>query len=184
MGLPTDGLLDRTFRRRGLRPGGADHLLGRVDAVRPQGPGTAGRVRGERASFEIRSVDQDGTPSDAWSRYEIPRRYDAFTRAPGFGRIGCRRSVPGEVRYVPVADDHGVLGHLWASETEPAASFEPLDLEDDERCRTALTWLDRPLRLRSGTVALPGPHGADGTIAGRHRGARGPGGAACTAEDA
>ncbi|WP_328738224.1 hypothetical protein OHA91_39140 [Streptomyces erythrochromogenes] len=88
-------------------------------------------------------VDQDGTPSDSWSRYEIPRRYDVFTHAPGFGHIGYRRSVPGEVRYVPVTDDRGVLGYLWASETEPAASFEPLDLDDDERYRTALTWLDR-----------------------------------------
>ncbi|MFE7094974.1 hypothetical protein [Streptomyces erythrochromogenes] len=88
-------------------------------------------------------TDRDGTPSDSWSRYEIPRRYEIFTRAPGFGRIGYGRSVPGEVRYVPVTDDRGLLGHLWASETEPAASFEPLDLDDDERYRTALTWLHR-----------------------------------------
>ncbi|MFJ7775057.1 hypothetical protein [Streptomyces yangpuensis] len=88
-------------------------------------------------------ADQDGTPSDSWARYEIPRRYDTFTRAPGFGYIGYRRSATGAVRYVPVTDDHGVLGYLWASESEPAASFEPLDLDDDERYRTALTWLDR-----------------------------------------
>ncbi|MEV6683239.1 hypothetical protein AB0N09_41270 [Streptomyces erythrochromogenes] len=88
-------------------------------------------------------ADQDGTPSDSWSRYEIPRRYDVFTRAPGFGHIGYRRSVPGEVRYVPVTDDDGLLGYLWASETEPAASFEPVDVDDDERYRDALTWLDR-----------------------------------------
>ncbi|MFE6907372.1 hypothetical protein [Streptomyces erythrochromogenes] len=88
-------------------------------------------------------VDRDGTPADSWSRYEIPRRYEVFTRAPGFGNIGYRRSVPGEVRYVPVTDDRGVLGYLWASETEPAASFEPLDLDDDERYRDALAWLDR-----------------------------------------
>ncbi|MEU6902752.1 hypothetical protein, partial [Streptomyces virginiae] len=88
-------------------------------------------------------ADQDGTPSDSWDRYEVARRYDVFTHAPGFGHIGYRRSVPGEVRYVPVTDDRGVLGYLWASETEPAASFEPLDLDDDERYRTALTWLDR-----------------------------------------
>ncbi|MFJ5227957.1 hypothetical protein [Streptomyces sp. NPDC088400] len=88
-------------------------------------------------------VGQDGTPSDSWSRYEVPRRYDAFTHAPGFGHIGYRRSVTGDVRYVPVADDRGVLGYLWASEAEPAASFEPLDLDGDERYRAALTWLDR-----------------------------------------
>ncbi|MFJ9076501.1 hypothetical protein ACIRO3_14755 [Streptomyces sp. NPDC102278] len=88
-------------------------------------------------------TDQDGTPSDSWSRYELPRRYDVFTHAPGFGNIGYRRSVTGDVRYVPVTDDRGVLGYLWASETEPAASFEPLDLDDGERYRAALTWLDR-----------------------------------------
>ncbi len=88
-------------------------------------------------------VDQDGTPSDSWSRHEIPRRYDVFTHSPGFGHIGYRRSVTGDVRYVPVTDDRGVLGYLWASEVESAASFEPLDLDDDERYRAALAWLDR-----------------------------------------
>jgi hypothetical protein len=88
-------------------------------------------------------VEQDGTPSDSWSRYEIPRRYDVFTHAPGFGHIGYRRSVTGDVWYVPVTDDHGVLGYLWASDAEQAASFEPLNLDDDERYRAALAWLDR-----------------------------------------
>lgn len=88
-------------------------------------------------------VDQDGTPSDSCSRYEVARRYEQFTHAPGFGHIGYRRSASGEVRYVPVTDDCGVLGYPWASESEPAASFEPLDLDDDERYRTALAWLDR-----------------------------------------
>ncbi|WP_218782953.1 hypothetical protein [Streptomyces sp. BR123] len=88
-------------------------------------------------------VEQDGTPSDSWSRHEIPRRYDNFTHSPGFGHIGYRRSATGDVRYVPVTDDRGVLGYLWASEVEPAASFEPLDLDDDERYRAALAWLER-----------------------------------------
>ncbi|MFD6973266.1 hypothetical protein [Streptomyces sp. NPDC059979] len=87
-------------------------------------------------------VDRNGTPSDSWSRHEIPRRYDVFTHSPGFGHIGYRRSVTGHVRYVPVTDERGVLGYLWASEVEPAASFEPLDLDDDERYRAALGWLD------------------------------------------
>ncbi|GGP86146.1 MULTISPECIES: hypothetical protein [Streptomyces] len=91
----------------------------------------------------VNRLEQDGTPSDSWSRYEIPRRYDAFTHAPGFGRIGYHRSVTGDVRYVPVVDGRGVLGYLWASEAEPAASFEPVDLDDDERYRAALAWLDR-----------------------------------------
>ncbi|WP_046777020.1 hypothetical protein [Streptomyces yangpuensis] len=95
------------------------------------------------ATGVVPHVDPDGTPSDSWSRFEIPRRYEEFTHAPGFGHIGYLRSVPGEVRYVPVTDDRGVLGYLWACESEPAASFEPRDLDDDERYRTALTWLDR-----------------------------------------
>lgn len=87
--------------------------------------------------------EQDGTPSDSWSRYEIPRRYDVFTHAPGFGLIGYRRTATDDVRYVPVTDDCGVLGYLWASDTENAASFEPLDLDDEKRYRAALAWLDR-----------------------------------------
>ncbi|MEV0415036.1 hypothetical protein AB0I68_30645 [Streptomyces sp. NPDC050448] len=88
-------------------------------------------------------IDQDGTPSDSWSRYEIPRRYDVFTHSPGFGRIGYRRSPIGAVWYTTVTDDHGVLGYLWASDTENAASLEPLDLDNDERYLAALAWLDR-----------------------------------------
>ncbi|MFG2338167.1 hypothetical protein [Streptomyces yangpuensis] len=113
-------------------------------------------------------VDRDGTPSDSWARYEIPRRYEAFTHAPGFGHIGYRRSVTGEVRYVPVTDGHGVLGYLWASETEPAASFEPLDLDDDERYRAALTWLDR---LRSAFDRGLSPGRALAELTGRPLGA-------------
>ncbi|OKK12182.1 hypothetical protein AMK09_31480 [Streptomyces sp. CB02488] len=42
--------------------------------------------------------------------------------------------------------EHGVLGYLWASDTENAASFEPRDVGDEETYRSGLLWLDR-LRL-------------------------------------
>ncbi|WP_241836590.1 hypothetical protein [Streptomyces sp. CB01249] len=73
---------------------------------------------------------------------EIPRRYDEFTHASGFGRIGYKRTAEDEVQYVPVLDGHGVLGYLWASAAENAASFEPKDVGDDETYHAGLHWLD------------------------------------------
>jgi hypothetical protein len=87
--------------------------------------------------------DNDGTAADVWSRFEIPYRYDEFTHAPGFGRIGYGRSADGEVQYVPVHGKHGVLGYLWASDTENAASFEPRDVGDEESYAVGRQWLDR-----------------------------------------
>ncbi|MEU8517767.1 hypothetical protein AB0C76_40275 [Kitasatospora sp. NPDC048722] len=87
--------------------------------------------------------DQDGTPSDSWSRFELVRRYERFTHAPGLGSIGYSRTATGDVQYVPIADEHGMLGYLWASDAEDAASFEPVDVDDDGRYRAALAWLDR-----------------------------------------
>ncbi|MGC5411647.1 hypothetical protein ACPXCX_49510, partial [Streptomyces sp. DT225] len=69
-------------------------------------------------------------------------RYSDFTHAPGFGRIGYQRTAEGEVAYVPVLGEHGLLGYLWASDAEHAASFEPRDVGDDETYRTGLRWLD------------------------------------------
>ncbi|MFF5334077.1 hypothetical protein [Streptomyces sp. NPDC013181] len=87
--------------------------------------------------------EEDGTPSDVWATFEVPRRYDKFTHAPGFGRIGYRRSVDGEVEYVPVLGKHGLLGYLWASDPEKAASFEPRDVGDDDTYQAGLRWLER-----------------------------------------
>ncbi|MFB6505968.1 hypothetical protein ACFYXP_34795 [Streptomyces sp. NPDC002466] len=39
--------------------------------------------------------------------------------------------------------EHGLLGYLWASDEENAASFEPRDVGDEESCRAGLLWLDR-----------------------------------------
>ncbi|MFF7578216.1 MULTISPECIES: hypothetical protein [unclassified Streptomyces] len=98
---------------------------------------------GKPTETGIDNYFDDGIASDVWSRFEIPYRYNEFTHAPGFGRIGYRRSADGEVQYVPVHGEHGVLGYLWASDTENAASFEPRDVEDDESYTAGLQWLDR-----------------------------------------
>ncbi|MET9922674.1 hypothetical protein ABZZ04_37280 [Streptomyces sp. NPDC006435] len=87
--------------------------------------------------------DRDGVASDVWGSFEIPYRYSKFTHAPGFGRIGYAWSADGEVQYVPVHGEHGLLGYLWASDAENAASFEPRDVGDEESYRAGLLWLDR-----------------------------------------
>ncbi|MDG9721112.1 hypothetical protein [Streptomyces sp. DH24] len=86
----------------------------------------------------------DGSASDVWGSFEVPTRYDIFTHAPGFGRIGYRRTAEGEAQHVPVVDGSGeVLGHLWVSDAENAASFEPLDVGDDATYRAGVVWLER-----------------------------------------
>ncbi|MFE0546527.1 hypothetical protein [Streptomyces sp. NPDC058891] len=88
--------------------------------------------------------DSDGKASDVWGSFEVPSRYDVFRHAPGFGRIGYRRTADGNVQYVPVRNPRGeVLGYLWASDAENAASFEPRDVGDDATYRIGLTWLER-----------------------------------------
>ncbi|MFD7623483.1 hypothetical protein [Streptomyces sp. NPDC059802] len=47
------------------------------------------------------------------------------------------------MRYVPVLGKRGVLGCLWASAPENAASFEPQDYADDEHYEAGLVWRDR-----------------------------------------
>ncbi|GAA4586850.1 hypothetical protein GCM10023194_34170 [Planotetraspora phitsanulokensis] len=60
--------------------------------------------------------DDDGTASDVWTGFEIPYRNRVFHHTPGFA-AGYRRSADGEVQYVPVHGEHGVLGYraglLW-----------------------------------------------------------------------
>ncbi|MFH8407909.1 hypothetical protein ACH4FX_24395 [Streptomyces sp. NPDC018019] len=88
--------------------------------------------------------DEGGAASDVWSGFEIPRRYSAFRHTPGFGRIGYKRSVEGDVQYVPVRDEqHGMLGYLWVSDAQNGASFEPQDLDDEAKYKASLSWLDR-----------------------------------------
>ncbi|WP_030374825.1 hypothetical protein [Streptomyces rimosus] len=87
--------------------------------------------------------DENGNASDVWAGFEIPRRYEAFRNAPGFGHVGYKRSASGEVQYVPVRDEHGLLGYLWASDAANSASFEPRDLDNEERYKASLSWLTR-----------------------------------------
>ncbi|MEU8560133.1 hypothetical protein AB0C45_01430 [Streptomyces cyaneofuscatus] len=87
--------------------------------------------------------EDDGTPSDVWSSFEVPHRYGKFTHAPGFGHIGYKRSAEGPVLYVPVHGPREVIGYLWASDAEGAASFEPRNVSDDESYEAGLMWLDR-----------------------------------------
>ncbi|MFD3619298.1 hypothetical protein ACFWWT_29440 [Streptomyces sp. NPDC058676] len=88
--------------------------------------------------------DENANALDVWGSFEVPYRHGMFTQTPGFGRIGYRRTVEGDVRYVPVKDDRGdVLGYLWVSDSEPAASFEPQDVGDDTVYQAGLIWLQR-----------------------------------------
>jgi hypothetical protein len=88
--------------------------------------------------------DEDGKAQDVWGSFEVPTRYDVFTHAPGFGRIGYRRTADGEVTCVPVRGEGGrLLGHLWASDPENAASFEPEDVGEDVTYHAGLVWLER-----------------------------------------
>ncbi|NUW04022.1 hypothetical protein [Streptomyces sp. CAI 127] len=88
-------------------------------------------------------LEDDGAGSDVWSSFEVPYRYSQFTHAPGFGQIGYKRSAEGEVLYAPVTAPRGVLGYLWASDAEQAASFEPRDVGNDESYQSGLLWLSR-----------------------------------------
>ncbi|MDT0571705.1 hypothetical protein RM704_30305 [Streptomyces sp. DSM 3412] len=88
--------------------------------------------------------EPDGSPSDVWSRFEIPRRTEVFRHGPVFDSVGYKRSRAGQVRYVPVvADQGGVLGYLWASDADAAASFEPRDAAGEDGYKAGLVWLDR-----------------------------------------
>ncbi|MFC9943138.1 hypothetical protein [Streptomyces pratensis] len=106
------------------------------------------------ATGVVNYFEHDGTASDAWSRFEIPYRYSAFTHAPGFGLIGYRRTAVGEVQYVPVHGKHGVAGFLWSCNAENAASFEPVDVGKDEVYKIGLLRLDR-LRAACGRGLSP-----------------------------
>ncbi|MGE7389902.1 hypothetical protein ACQKM2_30925 [Streptomyces sp. NPDC004126] len=86
--------------------------------------------------------DDDGTPSDVWGRFEIPYRNGIFGQTPKF-TAGYGRQASGPVRYVPVAGAREVLGYLWASDSESAASFEPRDAADLDAYRAGLVWLER-----------------------------------------
>lgn len=84
----------------------------------------------------------DGSASDVWGSFEIPYRNGIFSQTPKF-TAGYGRQASGPVRYVPVVGSAEVLGYLWASDVEDAASFEPRDAADLDGYRAGLVWLDR-----------------------------------------
>ncbi|MFG2664465.1 hypothetical protein ACGFY6_09470 [Streptomyces sp. NPDC048387] len=86
--------------------------------------------------------DDDGSPSDVWGRFEIPYRNGIFSQSPKF-TAGYGRQASGPVRYAPVLGPNSVLGYLWASDAEGAASFEPREEADLDAYRAGLIWLDR-----------------------------------------
>ncbi|GGO53666.1 hypothetical protein GCM10012287_40860 [Streptomyces daqingensis] len=86
--------------------------------------------------------EEDGSASDVWGSFEIPYRNRVFRHEPRF-TPGYKRSADGVVQYVPVRGWHGVLGYLWASDAENAASFEPRDDADEDGYKDGLAWLDR-----------------------------------------
>ncbi|MFE9791442.1 hypothetical protein ACFYRL_06850 [Streptomyces goshikiensis] len=84
----------------------------------------------------------DGSASDVWGSFEIPYRNGIFSQTPRF-TAGYGRRASGRVRCVPVLGSTEVLGYLWASDAEGAASFEPCDAADLDGYRAGLVWLDR-----------------------------------------
>lgn len=86
--------------------------------------------------------EDDGTPSDVWSRFEIPTRNEVFHNAPSC-HAGYGRTAHGTVQYVPIRGEHGIIGYLWASDAENSASFEPRHDADEEGYKAGLEWLDR-----------------------------------------
>ncbi|WP_251061121.1 hypothetical protein [Streptomyces sp. ISL-100] len=97
--------------------------------------------------------DDDGTPSDVWGRFEIPYRNGIFSQTPKF-TDGYGRQTSGPVRYVPVRGEREVLGYLWASDTDGAASFEARDAADLDAYQAGLVWLGR-LQEAYGRGLLP-----------------------------
>ncbi|WP_262386862.1 hypothetical protein [Streptomyces sp. TRM49041] len=86
--------------------------------------------------------EDDGSPSDVWGRFEIPHRNGVFSQTPKF-KPGYVRQASGPVEYLPVHGKNAILGYLWASDADGAASFEARDEADLDGYRAGLIWLDR-----------------------------------------
>ncbi|WP_157846310.1 hypothetical protein [Streptomyces anulatus] len=86
--------------------------------------------------------DEDGSASDVWIRFEIPQRNSVFSQTPPF-QSTYRRETSGQVSYLPVHGEGQILGYLWASDADTAASFEPRDEADLAGYHAGLVWLKR-----------------------------------------
>ncbi len=98
-----------------------------------------------------------------WGRFEVLTRYQEFEQTHGFGDAGYRRTVDGPVRYVPVRGAHGALVYPWASGAENGASFEPVDVGNDDVYKAGRVWLER---LRSAHDRGLGPSEALAELSG------------------
>jgi hypothetical protein len=90
--------------------------------------------------------DDDVTATDVWHKFEVPRRNRIFcqdSQDPGPGLRGYRRSADGPVAYCVVAGDLGVLGYVWASDAEGAASWEPQEDAEETGYEAGLVWMRR-----------------------------------------
>lgn len=86
--------------------------------------------------------DDDGSASNVWIRFEIPQRNSVFSHTPPF-QSTYKREATGRVSYLPVHGENEILGYLWASEAEGAASFEPHDDADLAGYHAGLAWLKK-----------------------------------------
>ncbi|WP_199548978.1 hypothetical protein [Streptomyces sp. N35] len=85
----------------------------------------------------------DGSASDVWDSFEVPYRNRVFQHGPAFDTTAYARSANGQVHSLPVVGEHGILGRLWASDPERAASFEPRDAAEENGYKAGLIWLER-----------------------------------------
>ncbi|MBD3006229.1 hypothetical protein IEJ02_19445 [Streptomyces sp. 5-10] len=98
--------------------------------------------------------DDDGSASDVWGSFEIPYRNRIFHHNTGFGGDDYARTAKGEVEYAPVTSERGgILGYLWASDAEGAASYEPRDAAEDAGYHAGLRWLERLRRAKESGLA-------------------------------
>lgn len=69
-------------------------------------------------------------------------RGSVLSQTPPF-QATYRRDATGQVSFLPVRGEDEILGYLWASDAEGAASFEPRDKADLAGYHAGLVWLDK-----------------------------------------
>ncbi len=87
--------------------------------------------------------DEDGSARDVWNSFEIPYRKRVFHYEAGFTQAGYKKSTTAEITYVPVVDATGVLGYVWAADSDQAASYEPRDVAGERAFEVGLLWLEQ-----------------------------------------
>ncbi|MFF2653219.1 hypothetical protein [Streptomyces sp. NPDC058045] len=85
----------------------------------------------------------DGSIPDVWGQHEIPHRNAVFHYTPEFGPATYARSVTGPIHYVPVVKGQDLLGYLWISDPEVAASYEPFEPAEGNGYKAGIRWIER-----------------------------------------